>query len=82
MIAKVCDRESRWDTWFENRLVLYVYIYLWQGKKAVLTIVEFEFNDIFYSKFQLVWTFFLFAINFMLKIDFFAQFAVTWAPNE
>ena len=22
MIAKVCDRESRWDTWFENRLVI------------------------------------------------------------
>ena len=21
MIAKVCDRESRWDSWFENRLV-------------------------------------------------------------
>ena len=21
MIAKVCDRESRWDTWFENHLV-------------------------------------------------------------
>ena len=23
MIAKVCDRESRRDTWFENRLVLF-----------------------------------------------------------
>ena len=23
MIAKVCDRESRRDSWFENRLVLY-----------------------------------------------------------
>ena len=22
MIAKVCDRESRWDSWFENRLVI------------------------------------------------------------
>ena len=30
---------------------------LWQGQKAVLTIVEFEFFDIFYSKFQLVSTF-------------------------
>ena len=30
---------------------MYVYI-LWQGQKAVLTIVEFEFVDIFYSKFQ------------------------------
>ena len=23
MIAKVCDRESRRDTWFENRLVYF-----------------------------------------------------------
>ena len=30
---------------------------LWQGQRAVLTIVEFEFFDIFYSKFQLVSTF-------------------------
>ena len=30
---------------------------LWQGQKAVLTIVEFEFVDNFYSKFQLVSTF-------------------------
>ena len=30
---------------------------LWQGQKAVLTIVEFEFFDIFYSKFQIVSTF-------------------------
>ena len=30
---------------------------LWQGQKAVLTIVEFDFFDIFYSKFQLVSTF-------------------------
>ena len=30
---------------------------LWQGQKAVLTIVEFAFFDIFYSKFQLVLTF-------------------------
>ena len=34
---------------------MYVYI-LWQGQKAVLTLVEFEFVDIFYSKFQLVST--------------------------
>ena len=26
MIAKVCDRESRWDTWFENRLVYIFWI--------------------------------------------------------
>ena len=25
MIAKVCDRESRWDTWFEDRLVFFLY---------------------------------------------------------
>ena len=30
---------------------------LWQGQKAVLTIVKFEFFDIFYFKFQLVSTF-------------------------
>ena len=30
---------------------------LWHGQKAVLTIVEFEFFDVFYSKFQLVSTF-------------------------
>ena len=35
---------------------MYVYI-LWQGQKAVFTIVEFEFVDIFCSKFQLVSTF-------------------------
>ena len=29
MIAKVCARESRWDSWFENRLVLILY---WIGK--------------------------------------------------
>ena len=51
---------------------------LWQGQKAVLTIVEFEFFDIFYSKFQLVSTF-PFEVNFVLKIGF---FAVTWAVNE
>ena len=32
---------------------LHLYI-LWQGQKAVLTIVEFEFVDIFYFKSQLV----------------------------
>ena len=35
---------------------MYVQI-LWQGQKAILTIVEFEFFDIFYSKIQLVSTF-------------------------
>ena len=37
-------------------LFMYVYI-LWQGQKAVLTILEFEFVDIFYTKFQLLSTF-------------------------
>ena len=32
---------------------------LWQGQKAVLTIVEFEFFDIFYSKFEVVSTFYI-----------------------
>ena len=35
MIAKVCDRESRRDTWFENRLVKYT-----RGK----TVVAFFFS--------------------------------------
>ena len=51
---------------------------LWQGQKAVLTIVEFEFFDIFYSKFQLV-SIFSICKKFVLKIGF---FAVTWAANE
>ena len=29
MIAKVCDREIRWDSWFENRLVLEPYQMWW-----------------------------------------------------
>ena len=48
---------------------------LWQGQKAVLTIVEYDFFDIFYLKFQ----YFSFAVNFVLKIGF---FAVTWSANE
>ena len=51
---------------------------LWQGQKTVLTIVEFEFFDIFYSKFQLVST-------FSICSKFCAEnclFAVTWAANE
>ena len=39
-------------------LFFFIYVYiLWQGQKAVPTIVEIEFVDIFYSKFQLVLTF-------------------------
>ena len=45
---------------------MYVQI-LWQDQKAVLTIVEFEFFDVFYSKFQSVSTF---------------SIAVTWSANE
>ena len=56
---------------------MYVYI-LWQGQKAVLTIFEFEFVDIFYSDFNQL-QHFPFAVNFVLKIGF---FAVTWAANE
>ena len=52
-------------------LVFFMHVQiLWQGQKAVLTIVEFEFFDIFYSKFQLVSTF-SFAVNVMLKTGFF-----------
>ena len=53
---------------------------LWQGQKAVLTIVEFELFDIFYSKFQLVDQHFPFVVNFVFKIGFF--FPVTWVANK
>ena len=42
MIAKVCDRESRRDTWFENRLVLYsehitcfLLLLVWSGQYII-----------------------------------------------
>ena len=36
-------------------LFFFMYVQnLWQGQKAVFTIVEFEFFDIFYSKFPLI----------------------------
>ena len=44
----------------QDLIPLFFFMYvqnLRQGQKAVLTIVEFEFFDIFYSKFQLVSTF-------------------------
>ena len=44
----------------QDFIPLFYFMYvqnLWQAQKAVLTIVEFEFFDIFYSKFQLVSTF-------------------------
>ena len=49
---------------------MYVYI-LWQGQKVVLAILEFEFVNIFYSKFQVVSTFYL-CSKFCVEIDFFA----------
>ena len=36
---------------------LFYFMYVWQGQKAVFTILEFEFVDNVYSKFQLVSTF-------------------------
>ena len=56
---------------------MYVQI-LWQGQKAVLTIIEFACFDIFYSKFQ-QYQHFPFAVNFVLNIGL---FAVIWAANE
>ena len=35
MIAKVCDRESRRDTWFENRLVLIIMVPIFSVGKAM-----------------------------------------------
>ena len=52
---------DRWDFGTKQDFIPLFYLMyvqkLWQGQKAVLTIVEFEFFDIFYSKFQLVSTF-------------------------
>ena len=31
MITKVCERESRWDSWFENRLVFLVQFFFFYG---------------------------------------------------
>ena len=54
-------RSGQKRSWNQTRLYSFVFLYacsiLWQGQKAVLTIVEFEFFDIFYSEFQLVSTF-------------------------
>ena len=51
-------------------LCMYIYV-LWQGQKVVLTIAEFEFVDIGYSKLE-KYRYFPSALNFVLKIDFFA----------
>ena len=53
------------EVWNQTRLYsfvffFFIYIYvqnLWQDHKAVLTTIEFEYFDIFFSKFQLVSTF-------------------------
>ena len=52
MIAKVCDRESRQDTWFENRLVLvkrggFVKIYSNSSYSTYLEGPEFEAKSLF-----------------------------------
>ena len=61
-------------------LIFFMYVQnLWQCQKAVLTIVEFEFFDIFYSKFQLVSTF---SICSKFWVENWLFFAVTWAANE
>ena len=60
-------------------MVFFMYVQnLWQGQKAVLTIVKFEFFDIFYSKFQLVSTF---SISSKFCVENWL-FVVTWAANE
>ena len=62
---KVIKKGIEWHTGVDRRafgikqdfIPLFFFMYvqnLWQGLKAVLTIVEFEFFDIVYSKFQLV----------------------------
>ena len=64
-------------TFFPLFFFMYVQI-LWQGQKAVLTIVEFGFFGIFCSKFQL-------ASTFSICSKFCVEnwiFAVTWAANE
>ena len=47
--------------WNQTRLSSFVFLYVWSkfvtGSETVLTIAEFEFFDIFYSKFQIVSTF-------------------------
>ena len=69
-VYKVIKRENEWHAEVDRRgfgikqdfipLFLFMYVQnLWQGQKAVLTIIEFEFFDIFYFKFQLVSTFFI-----------------------
>ena len=67
-VYKVIKSGNEWHAGVDRRgfgikqdfipLFFFMYVYiLWQGQNAVLTFVEFEFVDIFYSKFQLVSTF-------------------------
>ena len=46
MIAKVCDRESRRDSWFENRLVVLTY------RETNVTKKDQENAKSFYSSFD------------------------------
>ena len=54
----------------KSLFLCFLYIYYMIGPENSSYNLEFEFVDIFYSKFQLVLTF-SFAVNFVLKIGFF-----------
>ena len=67
-VYKVIKSEKEWHAGVDRRgfgtkqdfIPLFFFMIvqiLWQGPKAVLTIVEFDFFDIFYFKYQLVSTF-------------------------
>ena len=69
MIAKVCDRESRRDTWFENRLVIIIFIFhcrpnfLTKVCKGIIMhlifIFSFSFSDLFaFIHFHFISTFY------------------------
>ena len=68
MCNKVINSENEWHAGVDRRgfgtkqdfIPLFFFMYvqiLSQGQKAVVAMVEYEFFDIFYSKFQLVSTF-------------------------
>ena len=77
------DMQEWTEEVLESRLysfVFFMYVQsLWQGQKAVLTIVEFDFflisSILNFNKYQN----FPFGVNFVLKMGI---FAVTWAANE
>ena len=67
-VYKVIKSGNEWHAGVDRRgfgtkqdiIPLFFFMYvkiLWQGQKAVLTMVEFEFFDIFYSRFQVASTF-------------------------